>query len=142
VLTHATTYSRDVVGNWASLIIMKYLLENQIKGCLRPNKSIEQIIGKFEVGKHLAIRYISIVKEKDKYCLMLHDIFDDRDEGIEDIYEFSYVEPDDMYGKEIKESSSLEEILIFAQEEYDSSNERYLTLGFLNEDLENINEFK
>ena len=111
---------------------MKFLLEEQISSFLRPDKSIEQYIGKNDHGDYSTIRWIGIGRTKDSYTIVFHEVFDEADE-IESIYDFPYVEPDDMYEKEIEEFDSIQDALEFAENNYGAKIDKYLPFGFLDE---------
>ncbi|MCO4294134.1 hypothetical protein NF867_14820 [Solitalea sp. MAHUQ-68] len=115
---------------------MKYLLESQLSSYLRPDKTIEQFIGRIEFPEYSGFRWISIDRDKDEFKLIVHEVFDDSNE-IESIYNFSYIEPDDLYGKEIQTFDSLDDALETAERLYSASRNRYLTFGFLDEELNN-----
>ena len=112
---------------------MKYLLPSQLETALRIDHPIEQLIGTFEIDSHKALRWISIDKSKTGYELTLHEMFDDSDEGIASFYDFSYVEPDDIYGRAVFTSESLTETLTFAEKEFRATQGHYLNFGLLDE---------
>lgn len=112
---------------------MKYILPSQFDTSVRPDKPIEQFITTYEVNGYKAIRWISIDQEKDKFQLSLHEVFDDSAEGIDSIYNFSYVEPDDIHGKLVFESTIFSDVLEHANQQYGANNERYLNFGLLDE---------
>ncbi len=111
---------------------MKFLQKEQVKSAVRPEKCIEQFVGKIEHPNYIGFRWIEIRKSKNAYALVLHEIYDDSDE-IEDFYEFSYIEPDDIYGKEIQHFQSIDEALIAANNLYQADLNKYLNTGYLNE---------
>jgi len=59
---------------------MKFLLENQINPYLRIDKSIEQFIERVETSDYSIIRWVAIVRTKDNYELIIHEVFDERGE--------------------------------------------------------------
>lgn len=113
--------------------LMKYLLPSQLDTSVRPNHPIEQFISVFEENGYKALRWISIEKSKDRFELVLHEVFDDSTDGIESIYDYSYVEPDDIHGRSVFASISLLEILEYAIDQYGATNNKYLNFGFLDE---------
>jgi len=117
---------------------MKYLIESQIESYLRPNKSIEQFIDKTKFNDYEILKWVAIERERNLYSLILHEVFNDSAEGVESIYDFSYVEPDDIHGKVIFESKELNKVLEFAELNFKANNNKYLTFGFLNEEINNI----
>lgn len=93
---------------------MKYLALSEIGSYLNIGKELECFL-KFglEEGYH-TIEWYSIVKEKVEYVISKHIVFDERDE-IGSVYDFTYVEPDDLYGLEVKRTINYEEILNYFQ---------------------------
>jgi hypothetical protein len=123
---------------------MKYLLENQLQAYLRVDSSIEQFIGQISIEDHTCLRWIHISRTKSSYELRVHEVFDDRDVGVESIYDFSYYEPDDLYGKEIGSFDLLENALETAEQIYNADKNKYLTFGYMDEALKDfeINNIK
>ncbi|RZJ64484.1 MAG: hypothetical protein EOO47_26975 [Flavobacterium sp.] len=111
---------------------MKFLQEEQLKSMVQPEKSIEQFVGRIEHPDYNGFRWIEIRKSKNIYTLVLHEVFDDSEE-IEDFYEFSYIEPDDIYGKEIQNFQSINEALSAASGLYHADLNKYLPPSYLNE---------
>ncbi|MCR9171393.1 MAG: hypothetical protein NXI10_02805 [bacterium] len=114
---------------------MNHLLESQIKPHLHHSKEIEQFLGKTVIGDYEVLRWISIVYNKDNYKLLVHEVFDDRDEGIESIYDFSYFTPDDQFGRQLFISTDLNEVLEFAVESFGVDNSKYSLFGNLDANL-------
>ncbi|WPR75067.1 hypothetical protein [Algoriphagus sp. NG3] len=110
---------------------MKNLDILQIKAQLNRGKSVEQFLGTGKSGLHEILKWIEIRPEKESFTLVYHEVFNDADEGIESIYNYSYVVPDDLYGKDITESKSVEEILNKAQSIFGNGN--FYNEGFLDE---------
>jgi len=117
---------------------MNYLDFGQIKPMLNKGKTIEQFIGYTKSGDFTTIKWISIYMDKDDYCIDFHEVFDDREEGIEDIYDFSYVEPDDMYGKRMYQTNEFETLINWIFENYSISRDKFLPFDYLNEELERV----
>ena len=114
---------------------MKYLLENQLQAYLRVDNSIEQFIGPIRIEEHTCLRWIHISRTKSSYELRVHEVFDDRDVGVKSIYDFSYYEPDDIYGKEIGSFDLLENALDTAEQIYNAEKGKYLPFGHMDEAL-------
>ena len=109
---------------------MKFLLEVRIAAFLRPEKSIEQYIGKIEGIGYGGFRWIAVVREKDRYKLVVHEVFDER-EQVQSIYNFSYIEPDDMDGKLVHEFHNIQDALIAAKTLFGAETDKYLPFGYL-----------
>lgn len=112
---------------------MNRLLEDQIKPYLHQSKGIEQLLGKSQLNDHDVFRWIEISYDKRTYTLFLHEVFDDREEGLESIYDFSYCNPDEQFGKELLTSNVLDEILEYACETFGANKSNYTLPGNLNE---------
>lgn len=115
---------------------MNYLDIGQIKPMVNKGKIVEQFLSIANSGDYSIIKWISIYKDKDKYCLELHEVFDDREDGNENIYDFSYVEPDDMYGKRIYQTKEFELLIEWVQDHFSVSLDKFLPFDYLNEELE------
>lgn len=114
---------------------MNYLLESQIKPHLHHSKEIEQFLGQTSKNDFAVLIWITIEHDKRGYRLLLHEVFDDRDEGLESIYHFSYFHEDNVFGKELKRSNDLTELLKYATEELGASNLKYSLPGNLDDHL-------
>lgn len=114
---------------------MKYLLANQLQAYLRVDNAIEQFIGQIRFEEHTCLRWIDISRAKSSYELRVHEVFDDRDVGVKSIYDFSYCEPDDLYGKEIGSFDFLEDALETAEKIFKAEKNKYLAFGHMNEAL-------
>ena len=116
---------------------MNQLNPSELSSYINSKEIIEQFICSFETNEHQCFRWIEIRKDKQKFTLILHEVFDDRDERIESIYDFSYLEADEMDGSEIYESNSLDEIINFASEKYSAVLTKYSPFGYLNDWIKN-----
>ncbi|PWS31577.1 hypothetical protein [Pedobacter paludis] len=114
---------------------MKYLLESQISSNFGPGKSIEQYVDRIEQADYSILRWVAIERTKDIYTLVIHEVFDERNE-VQSIYDFTYLEPDDMHGKRIANFESLKDAFEMAEKEFGTTPDKYLTCGFLNKYLE------
>lgn len=114
---------------------MSPLLEGQLKPYLHHSKGIEQFLGLSTVNNCNVFRWVEISYDKQTYTLFLHEVFDDREEGLESIYDFSYCNPDEQFGKELLTSNALDEILKYASQTLGANNSSYTLPGNLNEFL-------
>lgn len=112
---------------------MRYLNELEIKSALNRGKSVEQFLRKKRIDNFDAIEWIEIRSKKHNFQLIYHLVFDEFDEDIESVYDFSYVEPDDIYGKIVFENDNIDKVFEFADKKYDSNLSNYFTEGFLNQ---------
>jgi hypothetical protein len=109
---------------------MKFLLETQIDAFLRPGKSIEQFIGNIEDIDYAGFRWIAVERKKDRYRLVVHEVFDDR-ERVQSIYDFSYIEPDNIYGKLVQEFDNVQDALTAAMTLFGARTDKYLPFDYL-----------
>jgi hypothetical protein len=115
---------------------MKYLTENQLLAALSRGKTVEAFVGKFEVNGYPTIQWIAIEKgreEKHKYYVIFHHVFDEKLEGIDSIYDFSYVEPDDLYGKILSEFDTYNEAVQFSNQKFSVSLLQFVSEGYIDE---------
>lgn len=104
---------------------MEFLNEYQLSGLLKRGKSVEAFVGKYEEASYPTIMWLSIEKgreSKELFYVILHYVFDDRQDGVESIYNFSYVQPDELYGKIVAKFVSCSEAIQFAREKYRVEN--------------------
>jgi hypothetical protein len=120
--------------NGMILINMNYLDFEQIKPKINKGKTIEQFIGFAKSDDFSTLKWISLYLDEDEYCVDFHEVFDDRKEGIENIYDFSYVEPDDMYGKRMHQTVDFESLTEWIFNHFSVSRDRFLPFGYLNEE--------
>jgi hypothetical protein len=123
--------------NGIILINMTYLDFEQIKPMINKGKTLEQFLGFAKIGDSSTVKWISLYLDEDEYCVDFHEVFDDRKEGIENIYDFSYVEPDDMYGKRMYQTVDFESLTEWILKHFSVSRDRFLPFDYLNYELEN-----
>jgi|GEM_PF-6035632 len=114
---------------------MRYLKESEILPYINAGKEIEQFLGEFYFKNFKCFRYVTIGKTKDGFYGLLFEKFDDSDEGLNSIYEYSSIEPDELYGKEIGPFESLEEIIESINKVAKLDPEKYLMSGYLNNEI-------
>lgn len=112
---------------------MRYLKESELIPYLNQGKEIQQYMGKFYDGQYKCLRYLTLYKGKDGYAGLLFEVFDETEEGIESIYNFSSIEPDDMYGKEIGPFDSIEKLIQSIKQIAELNDEKYLLAGYLDD---------
>ncbi len=113
---------------------MRYLNPVELKALLNANKIIEQFLGIGLKDNFPILKYIDIFKSKElKYAVSIHEVFDDRDEGILNIYDFSSFDADSPEGI-IYYFNSFEEALEFAIVE-GASKDKFLIEGFLQDEF-------
>ncbi|PXY02565.1 hypothetical protein DF185_00280 [Marinifilum breve] len=110
---------------------MRYLKENEIEPYLNAGKIIEQYLGTFKLDNLPCHRFVSIGKDKDGYYCFLVEVFDEKEDGIESIYDFSSIDPDNLEGIEYGPKASLKALLSELKEKVALSNDTFLLTGFL-----------
>jgi len=113
---------------------MNYLKKDQLRSHLSLKKTVEYWLGKSIVNNYDTIKWIAIEEgreEKGKYYLIYHHVFDDADEGIDTIYDYSYVEPDDLYGIIVGVFDDFDSALDKAVEEYGVELDRFVPEGYI-----------
>ncbi len=118
---------------------MNYLPQSQVIAFCNAGKTIEQFVRTGWEDEFRTFEWLTIEKDRALYILTFHCVFDDRDESCEDIYHFSYVEPDDLHGIELLLSNNIEEILEFAKTKYNTKDDKYLPFGYLNDVIQSLN---
>ena len=114
---------------------MRYLNQSEILPIINSGKEVEQFLGEFFTNNFRCFRYVTIGKTKEGYFALIFEKFDDSDEGLTSVYDYSSVEPDDLYGKEVGPFESFEEIIEKLNEEVHLDSEKYLLSGYLDEEI-------
>jgi len=113
---------------------MRYLTPIECKAAINANKIIEQLVGRFNVNNFMLIRYLNMFKSQEaKYAVSLHEVFDDRDEGIENIYDFSHFDPDSSEGV-IQYFNTFEDALNYSKS-LGANENKFLMDGYLQEEF-------
>lgn len=110
---------------------MKYIDNEDVIKHLETNKNIETLLGFYKVENYDTIKWLTLEKgreKKDKYYLILHHVFDERDE-IDNVYNFSYVEPDDLYGKILCVFDTPEELFQYASNFNEKNGKKWFIEG-------------
>lgn len=117
-----------------SYLMKNYLTEEQLESNLSLGIAVEQWLGTINEGDYIIIRWLRIDRERDRnYTVAYFECFDDGNEGFLDIYEFSRLNPDELYGV-LSEFDNFNDALNFAETSYESSNSRYVSAGMIQEE--------
>lgn len=116
-----------------------YIEKTEISTYIQKGKAIEIWFGfgvenEFETCKWLTIEYDS--NEDQKYSIVYHEVFNDEDEGVESIYDYSYVEPDDIYGEIIFKSDTLDLVIKELEERYSLNLNNLVLEGNMHQQFE------
>ncbi|GHE59480.1 hypothetical protein [Roseivirga thermotolerans] len=112
---------------------MRYLNECEIAPLLNAGKVVEQFIGEFYHQGFKCYRYFSLQKDRHGIHLLVFEKFDESDEGLTSIYDFSSLDPDQLYGKEHDSFPSLNAVLLYLESEYEISSDKFLLAGQLDQ---------
>ncbi|MDX2361969.1 MAG: hypothetical protein QNK23_14260 [Crocinitomicaceae bacterium] len=115
---------------------MNFLDSQQVRNFLTRKKTIEHWIGKDVVNNFETFKWISIEvrrEEPGKYYVLMHHVFNESAEGIDSLYDYCYVVPDDMDGKIIGEFRSYEEALEFSVEHFGVDMNRFFPEGYIDD---------
>jgi hypothetical protein len=113
---------------------MIYLTEDQQLATLSRGKTVEALVGKSEVNGFPTIQWLAIEngrEEKHMYYVIFHHVFDEKSEGIDSIYDFSYVEPDDLYGKIVSEFESYIDAIQFSNKNFSVPLNQFVSEGYI-----------
>jgi len=119
---------------------MRYLNENEIEPYINAGKVIEQYLGTFKYDDLQCHRFISIGKDKEGYYSFIVEVFDEHGEGIESIYDFCSIDPDNPEGIEYGPMISLTELLSELKKRVTLLDDKFLLAGFLNDIMTAENE--
>jgi hypothetical protein len=117
---------------------MNYLDFGLIRTMLIKGKTIEQFLGHSKSDTYSTVEWISLYLDKGEFCIDFHKVFDEREEGVENIYDCSYVEPDDMHGKRMFQTKDFYSLITWTLKHFKVSSERFLPFDYLNDELEQI----
>ncbi len=110
---------------------MRYLNEAEILPYIHAGKEIEQFQGAYNHKGFTCIRYVALGKDKRGYYGLIFEKFNDSGKGVESIYDYSSVEPDDLYGKEIGPFETFEKVWVAINSVAKLDSNRYLISGQL-----------
>jgi hypothetical protein len=120
-----------ILRNVLSYLMKNYLTEEQLKSNLSLGIAVEQWLGIYKEADYIIIRWLRIDQERDKnYTVAYFECFDEGNEGFLDIYEFSPLNPDELYGV-LSEFNNFNDALKFAETLYESSNSKYVSAGMI-----------
>jgi len=117
---------------------MQYLNQSEILPYINAGKEIEQFLGEFFIDNFRCFSYVTLGQTKEGYYALIFEKFDDSDEGLTSLYDYSSIEPDNLYGKEIGPSKSFEEIIEKLNREVKLDSEKYLISGYLDEEIKTV----
>lgn len=115
---------------------MDYLDKTQLKAYCNAGKVIEFWLGIEYLDEYKTYKWMSLEKYNKKYYILLHHVFDEADEGLDSIYDYSYVEPDDIDGKDIFENESFTDIIHFLESNNNIPNNRFMLSGNMDKEME------
>jgi hypothetical protein len=114
---------------------MRYLEEDELLPYIHQGKEVEQFLGEFYHEGFKCFRYVSIGRDKDGYYGLVFEKIDDSDEGLESLYDFSSLEPDDLNGKEVGPFESLSEVIKTINNIAKLDSNKYLIAGQLDKEM-------
>lgn len=115
---------------------MNYLTLEDIKTYIDRGKEIDCFIGFSKFEGYPTIVWYSIAKNKNEYIISKHEVFDEAGE-IDSVYDFTYVDPDEMYGSEKKRTTNFNDIIYFLKE---NATNKFSLFGNLDEVIESIRD--
>ncbi|KYG81006.1 hypothetical protein EV198_2885 [Roseivirga ehrenbergii] len=114
---------------------MRYLNESEILPYIHAGKEIEQYLGSYYHNDFRCVRYVTLGKDKVGYYGLLFELFDDSCEGVESIYDYSSVEPDNLNGIELGSFESFRILLEYIGNIAELDSNKYLISGQLDEEI-------
>lgn len=114
---------------------MRYLGESELLPYLHAGKIIEQYLGVYYHEDFRCLRYVSFGMNKTGYYGLLFELFDDSGEGLESIYDYSSVEPDNLSGIEFGPFESFMNVLDAIRDVVKLDSNKYLISGQLDEEI-------
>ena len=112
---------------------MRCLTIEELKVYINRGKEIEHYVKTSKTDNYKTNEWISIEKEGKLFKVFQHLVFDESEEGVDSIYDYSYVNPDDLYGNEIFSSENFDNVVLFLENELKIKNGNYLLAGSLDE---------
>ena len=112
---------------------MRYLMNEQLIPNLSLGKSVEQWLSPKQYDNCIVLRWVTIEKNRDAtYTTSYAEYFDDGDEDFTDVYEFSYVNPDEP--EVLNTFDSVDEALHFVAATYNASSNKFVTAGMIQDE--------
>lgn len=115
-----------------------YLKSEQLEHFLSLGKSVEYWLGAIMIDGYETFKWLSIVKDFEvngKYSLVVFHVFNDKEEGLNFVYDFSPVEPDELYGKIIDTVATWREVLWLAESVFQTRKDQFCPEGYMNDFL-------
>lgn len=112
-----------------------YLNELEIIARLSIGKSVAQFLSAQKAEDYTILKWFTIGEGEEKpYSLYYHEVFDEGDEHNLNLFDFSPLDPEDLPFGLISEFETIEEVLIFAENEYYASPIKYVPENMINEE--------
>ncbi|QKJ31600.1 hypothetical protein HQ865_18125 [Mucilaginibacter mali] len=111
----------------------KYLTIEQLRTNISLGKPVEQWLSHESKEDYTILKWLRIYKERDQtYSVNYIECYDDGDDDFIDIYEFSSLDPDELYF-----SNSFDSVggaLDFSVSNYSASLDKFVTGGMIQEE--------
>ncbi|MEN0056404.1 MAG: hypothetical protein AAGC65_22180 [Mucilaginibacter sp.] len=116
--------------------MIKYLTEEQLRSNLKLGKSVEQWLTYEKRDDYTVLKWLRIDNEKSlQFSVSYFESFDEGDENFLDIYEFSLLDPDELFGV-INTFDSVEEVLSFVEVKYSALINRFVPAGGIQDEYQ------
>ncbi|HVG45053.1 MAG TPA: hypothetical protein VM890_10000 [Longimicrobium sp.] len=114
----------------------RYLAPPFLQSCIGRGRSVEQFLGGYMDGDERALRWVEIRPEPNGVALLLHQVYDEGDEGFLDVYEFTEVDDGTERDGPAAEHhlSTLEEALLLAGELYGADPDHFVNEGVIQDE--------
>lgn len=103
---------------------MRHLTDYYVRTALQRGKPVEQFLGGGLSEEHRTIRWLDIRPDGERFCLTYYEAIDEGSESLLDLYEFSYVSPDDDPPEHFFDT--IEEALRYGASAYGASDLRWV----------------
>jgi hypothetical protein len=114
---------------------MNYLERQQLQSLTSSGSVIEYWLGSELYDNFVTFKWLAIEKTEEGYVVLFHHVFDDSDDGLDSIYHFSHVEPDDLYGLRLLLTPDFEYAIDFLNKKYDLDESKFLLSGGMDDEM-------
>jgi hypothetical protein len=111
-----------------------YLSVSELVARVHLRKDVEQWLSYTQETEYAYIRWLVIGRDKNLFSVIYHESFDEGNEDVYDVYEFSVLDPEDTPYGVSHEFNSIEDAVAFAIKTYGASADKFVAAGMIQEE--------
>jgi hypothetical protein len=114
----------------------KYLSAEQLKAYLEAGKAVEQWLSYVTHSEFKIIRWLRLDKEPNgSFTVAYFESFDDGNADLVDVYAFSFVDPDEPYGK-LQTLETIDKAIEYCTTTFQASASNFVASGMIQYEYE------